>query len=316
MKKTLLLLGCAAAMFAGCSNDETVEVAEKQAIDFTSFVDKSTRAVTDVTTANISEISVYGWRENKLLFDAQSVTKSGTDWTYSPLKYWEPAYTYTFEAIAPKSGTSGVTFTANKAGGKVEFTNNATTDLVYAKPVTRDLTSYTLSTLPAQAKVPFTFGHLLSRVKFTFDNGLDASSNAKITVTDVKITDAYKSGSVTPNTSAAWTVGTDKNLEVPFASLASATNITPGATGDTEHMYLIPASGATYNVSFTYKLEQPVGSSSVSTIYDCTATIPASVAMQSGKSYNFKAKIELKPIEFSVTVTDWEAFGDQTITVN
>lgn len=319
MKKTLLVLGCAAAMFAGCSNDETVEVAEKQAIDFTSFVDKSTRATAeDVTTANINEISVYGWRESKVLFDAQTVTKDASgNWTYSPLKYWEPAYNYTFEAIAPKSGSNGVTFTAATTGGTVEFTNDAKTDLVYAEPVTRDLSSYTLSTLPAQAKVGFTFKHLLSRVKFTFENGLDASSNAKITVTDVKITDAYNSGNVTPKTSATWTVGSDKTLAVSFApsTTNALTELAPAATGETEHMYLIPTAAA-YNVSFSFKLEQPVGSSFVSTVYDCTATIPASVTMESGKSYNFKAKIDLKPIEFSVTVSDWDTFGDQTISVN
>ena len=326
MKKVLLLLGSvAAAMFTGCSNDETVELVQQSAIDFSSFVNKSTRTASDVTTDNLKNVWVYGWRSNsegdtEQLFNGTELTKQDSgDWTYSTLKYWEPGYKYAFEAIAPQNGTNGVTFTADKTGGKVEFDNStaaAETDLVYASPVNKDYTSATYANLNPD-KVGLTFNHLLSRVKFTFENGLAASSNAKITVTDVKITDAYNSGNVTPKTSATWTVGSDKNLAVSFApsTTNALTDLAPAATGETEHMYLIPTAAA-YNVSFSFKLEQPVGSSSVSTVYECTATIPASVAMESGKSYNFKAKIDLKPIEFSVTVSEWDDFGDQNISVN
>ncbi len=316
MKKTLLFLGCVAAVvFTGCSDDETVEMAQQKAIGFSSFVDKSTRAVTDVTTANIDKIWVYGWRTKAAadtpIFTGQEVTKNASgNWTYSPLKYWEPGYSYTFEAIAPKSGTSGVTFAAAKGGGTVTFVNDATTDVVYAKPVTRDLSSYTYTTLPTQGEVDFTFEHLLSRVKFTFKNSLDASSNAKITISDVKITNAYTNGTVTPNSSAAW-MATNNNLEVSFASVSDATkdltDIEPNNTGETEHMYLIPTDNTTsYNVAFKFKLDQE----GVITEIGRTATI-SSVAMESGKSYNFIAELGLQPINFTVTVSGW---GDFTTT--
>lgn len=56
-----------------CNNDETVEVAKGNAIGFSSFVDKSTRGATDVTIDNLENIEVYGWRGDKLIFNAQQV---------------------------------------------------------------------------------------------------------------------------------------------------------------------------------------------------------------------------------------------------
>lgn len=327
MKKLSLCLGFAAAvMFTGCGNDETVEMVPQKAIGFSSFVNKSTKAVTDVTTANITSIWVYGWRTkssaDEALFTKQSVTKSGSDWTYSPLRYWEPGYTYTFEAIAPEPGATsgGVTFAQAKGGGTVTFVNDATTDLVYAKPVTKDFSSknFTDITNTTPGMVDFTFNHLLSRVKFTFKNILESSSNAKITVSDVKITNAYKNGSVTPNTSTTWTSLSEQNLEVGFepSTTGALTDIAPNNSGDTEHKYLIPTDNTvSYNVTFKFKLDQ----GGLTTEFDRTATI-SSVAMESGKSYNFIAELGLQPIKFTVTVTEWPDFtttpGTGSITVN
>ncbi len=307
MKKLSLLLGFAAVvMFTGCGNDETMEMAQQQAIGFSSFVNKSTKAVTDVTTSNIGTVWVYGWRDDDVLFNKQSVTVSSAGaGSYTPVKYWEPSHTYVFESIAPEPETSGVTFTAAKTGGKVEFVNNATTDLVYAKPVTTT-TSAPLSASPGV--VDFTFGHLLSRVKFTFKNVLEASSNAKITISDVKITNAYKNGEITPNAAAATWAVTSDDLEVAFApsSTDALKEIAPNNTGDTEHMYLIPTT-AEYTVTFNFKLDQ----AGVVSNYSRTATI-TSMTMESGKSYNFIAEVGLYPIVFTVGVTDWDTFSDKT----
>lgn len=96
--KNLLFIGLAAtAMLASCSNDETVEMAQQNAIAFDGFVNKSTRATAndDITLANLGSIEVYGWRGDVQIFDKQAVTVA-TDGkgTYSPLQYWEANYTY------------------------------------------------------------------------------------------------------------------------------------------------------------------------------------------------------------------------------
>ncbi len=60
MKKSLFLLGVAAAVFSGCSNQEVMDVAEyaNQPIEFTTFVDKTTRSG-DVTSQNFQKFWVF-----------------------------------------------------------------------------------------------------------------------------------------------------------------------------------------------------------------------------------------------------------------
>ena len=190
-------------MLASCSNDETVEMAQNtKAIGFSSFIDKSTRA-TDTDITNLGAIEVYGWRDDAQIFNAQAVTVDATgNGTYSPLQYWEPGYTYAFEAIAPKSGENGVTFAAAKDGGTITFVSDSETDLLYSKAADKT-TDQEITTDPG--KVGFTFKHLLSRVKFTFKNTFPANAAAKISVKDVKITNAYQNGTITPaEENAVW----------------------------------------------------------------------------------------------------------------
>ena len=69
MKKMLLVLGVAAAAMTSCTSDEVLEVNPTATIQFESFVNKGTRATTDVTNPVINEgvyssglkkFSVYG----------------------------------------------------------------------------------------------------------------------------------------------------------------------------------------------------------------------------------------------------------------
>lgn len=319
MKKLLFIGLAATAMLAGCSNDETVEMAQPAAIGFESFVDKSTRATEsdDITLTNLGSIEVYGWRGDIQIFDKQAVTV-GTDGkgSYTPLQYWEANYTYAFEAIAPKNGEQGVTFAAAKDGGTITFVNDAQTDLLYSKAT--DVTTPATITSDDVSPVSFTFNHLLSRVKFTFVNGFPAEAIAKISVKDVNISNAYKNGTITPATTDAVWNATDKTLSVDFVNV-SATNIEAGdKEGETEHMYLIPVASPSYNVTFTVTLDQ----NGATTEYEHTATI--TTGMEKGKSYNFTATLtpenvdpenEMYPIEFTANVGGWGDFTKNDITV-
>lgn len=64
MKKLLFIGLAATAMLASCSNDETVEMAQQNAIAFDGFVNKSTRGIdNDITTENIADFGcvwLYG----------------------------------------------------------------------------------------------------------------------------------------------------------------------------------------------------------------------------------------------------------------
>lgn len=326
--KRLFIIGLAAMGLAltGCNNDETVEMAKGKAIGFSSFVGKSTRA-TDVTIAELGSMEVYGWRSDAQgvdvqIFDKQEVTVAATgEGTYSPLRYWEANYTYNFEAIAPKAGVNGVEFAAAKEGGKITFTNNATTDLLYAKAAEKVMPEKI--TNASVSKVGFTFLHQLARVKFTFMNAFPENAAAKISVKNVKITNAYSNGTTTPaatENAANWTA-TEPNLVVAFAPAGQGlTGLVAGTgKGETEHMYLIPtAKEEAYIVTFTVTLDQ----SGATTDYNHSVTIKTTQVK--GNSYNYIAKIDasninpdpegqLYPIEFTATVEKWNEFNDTEV---
>lgn len=316
--KKLFIMGLAAMGLAltACNSDETVEMAKGKAIGFSSFVDKSTRA-TDFTLANLNSMEVYGWRSNnqgdKQIFDAQQVTvdQSGKG-TYSPLQYWEANYTYNFEAIAPKAGVKGVQFAAAKAGGTITFDNDAQTDLIYAKATEKEMPEKITGD---PSEVNFTFQHQLARVKFTFKNTFPANAAAKISVKNVKITNAYKNGTITPAaTDAKWNVTnvTNNTFEVSFANSATKapTNLVASTgVGETDHIYLIPTDNEeSYEVTFTVTLDQ----NGVTTDYNHRVTIETTQSR--GKSYNYVAEIgasninpdsQLYPIKFTATVETW-----------
>ena len=318
--KKLFIMGLAAMGLAltACNSDETVEVAKGNAINFASFVDKSTRgAADDVTLANLGSIEVYGWRGDHQIFDKQQVTVAANgEGTYNPIQYWEAKYAYNFEAIAPKNGDKGVTFRAAKAGGEIIFENNATTDLLYAKAAQM--------TMPEKInadpdKVNFTFKHQLARVKFTFKNTFPENAAAKISVKDVKITNAYKNGTITPAaTDAKWNA-TDNTLNVSFANPAAnaPTDLVANTgVGETDHMYLIPTGKAeSYKVTFTVTLNQ----NGATTDYNHSVTI--NTTQLRGMSYNYVAEInenninpdpnsQLFPIKFKASVEEWGDFED------
>lgn len=316
--KKLFIMGLAAMGLAltACNSDETVEMAKGKAIGFSSFVDKSTRA-TDITLANLNSMYVYGWRGDNQIFNAQEVTvaQSG-EGTYSPLQYWEANYTYNFEAIAPKAGEKGVQFTAAKTGGTITFVNDAQTDLIYAKA--KETTTLANITATDPGKVNFTFKHQLARVKFTFKNTFPADAAAKISVKDVKITNAYKNGTLaTPAAANAKWNATDNTLNVAFASTDVKDLAAGGNSAATEHHYLIPTGNENeYTVTFSVVLDQ----NGAKTTYN--HTVKFTTTQEQGKSYNYVAEIgasninpdsQLYPIEFKATVDSWESVDDVTI---
>lgn len=317
MKKLFVMTLAATAMLASCSSDDTMEVPQsKSAITFAAFINKSVRA-TDATLANLGSISVYGWRDADCIFNKQIVTvgTEGTG-TYTPVQYWQAGHTYSFEAVAPTS-VDGASFTAKSTGGSFNYTNDASIDLLYAKAA--DVT--TTSPLTGNpGAVHFTFKHLLSRVKFTFNNTFAATDAAKITISNVKITNAYVNGTITPAADGAAWVVSNNTLQVAFDEASTdalkdlAANTGKGATTP---MYLIPATSPSYKVTFDVTLNQ----NGATTTYHHTATITTTMDM--GMSYNFVANInasnvdpdhELFPIEFTAEVEDWDP--DVTITVD
>lgn len=326
MKKIFLIGLTAAAMMASCSNDETVEMAQQKAISFSNaFVNNGTRSVDDpsFTTLTLKDFAVYGFTQKGQIFDGVKVSKGGTastGWSYDNVQYWVPGNTYTFGAIAPYSvaaKVSDVTLpeSATKVEMKVAFTNTDAkqVDLLHAEP-----TQITGVTATYTTPVSMTFNHQLSKVKFSFENAVGAGYNVK--VSNVKITDAFKEGTLTVAAAGnTWGNQTDKTLELNFGNVvanASSTEASAIANAATLESYneklMIPMSNtAKYTVTFTaelYKGDILLG------IYNHRVEIK-NVEFKLGYCYDFKASLthknitaedELNPIEFAVTkVEDW-----------
>jgi len=208
MKKLSFLLGAVALLTASCSNDEVVEVAQpQQGIGFSTFVDRSTRALEkdDLSGSTLNDFAVWGvtWNPDARVlpssqFFGTKVTKNGSAWEYAPLRFWADGENYRFSALAPyidRGAGSCLEVTQNveeitsfadvKGGLAITFDNgmaDADIDLCYAFKKLEKVTAN-------QAPVELVFSHMLSRVKFTFKNGFPSMLSA-IKITDLQIEDA------------------------------------------------------------------------------------------------------------------------------
>lgn len=310
-------------LMASCSNDEAILTPEKQAIGFGMFVDKVSRA--DVASKdNISQISVFGFIDNTATrnFDRVRVSKqaNGT-WTYSPLQYWVAGKSYYFMAFtspALATNTTQMTYswpaeTTTPAGdfygvGKVAFNNeqaHGAEDILFATQTAQ--TPATISTAPPT--VDFTFKHMLSRVHFTFTNGM-GTNGYSMKVTNLKIDNATATGDfVLGAETPSW-----ENLDGQFALVTPMPENTfgNGNKGVSDNVFVIPCV-STYTISFDVELY--LNNNLVDTYTHSAKALPQTELL-CGYSYNFAATLnasnidpenELFPIVFTVTdVTPWE----------
>ena len=317
MKKTILAILAAAAMVA-CSNDEFVKVADKEAIAFdNAFVNNSTRSVVDETTTtdNIANVDVFGFVENVPLFGGdfnRVLIRKADNWGYEGTQYWIPGAHYNFIAVSPNNGefASRSKAVVTAEGAKITgFTAyDGILDYVYAQPDT------IVGQESGNAKVAFTFRHILSKVKFTFVNKYLAD-NTTIQVRDIKILNAHKTADLEiDETTTTW-----KNQAGPLVlTFGRATENEQGANQVLEHNDAVESFKAQfiihgaveggYNVQFTYDIL--VGGTLIKSFIK-TVNVP-NFAPEAGHAYDLKA--EIKPgeeIKFTVTkVIDWDEDHD------
>lgn len=331
-------------MLASCSKDETVDVPQGKAIGFSNtFVDNATRSVVDpsFTVATLPNFAVYGFTQNGQIFDGETVSSAdnGSTWTYSPTQYWVEGNQYAFAAIAPASVSvsvsdaelTGTSVDDYKVGMTVSFTNDGKTDLLYANGGAFNADE---TFMASPDPVSLTFKHQLSKVKFSFKNSV--SGAYKIKVTNVKITDAKSTGTLTVSADAenAWSNVTGDDLVLSFGAAGTTDVNTADAIAFSnevetynEQLMIPTASTVSYNVTFTVELlkdDVPMGT------YHHTATIKG-VELKLGYCYDFAAELnaknivvdpddpgaELQPIEFEVDeISPWiDTDKEQTIDI-
>ena len=323
MKKIILAVLAIAAL-AACNKTEVVGVTESNAIAFdNAFVDNATKSVNDPSFTNsnlFNDFAVYGFVEGAVLFDGTQVSKAITnndlesDWKYEGTQYWIAGAQYKFNAVAPMTNGGWTKTAADAASTTLSFTNNGTTDLLYATAAQEGKVS-------GNEQVAFSFRHVLSKVKFSFENAYNAT-NATIRVKDITITNPHKTADVVLAYDTVWSnlTATDLVLEFGMATDDEATadvkeNVEVayafGKTYESQNeLFLIPSDTYEYNVTFNVEL---LVSSSVVKTY--AHTVKAEFAPAPGNSYDIKAVInaenidpanEQEPIEFTVnTLPDW-----------
>lgn len=315
--KKLFVVALAAIGMVSCVNEDVVSVKGGDAIAFdNAFIDNATRAAADpsTTTASLDAFDVWAFMDSVdgTVFEGENVTKSGVDWTYVNTQYWLPNHTYYFSALAPMDSanatvTPSTDVVASKLGlGKVVFTNvDGSEDLVYAKKSVT--TAADINIQPEAVKLQFQ--HLLSKVKFTFENGF-TNDNAELVVKNITMT-APAAGTIdlaVADYSKGWVLSGGANYA--FGDVA---RLGRGDAGECANERLtIPASADyVYNVTFTVDLYM---GGVLAETFDETTTVTG-VALEMGKAYNFKAtlyaqNLGLFPITFEVEkVEDWVDAG-------
>lgn len=315
----------AAAMLTACSNDTEVAMPKQDAISFDGFVNKSTRATeeTDIENLKTKGFGVFGYMDNKngRVFTNEKVTFTNNAWTYTNKQYWTAGKNYWFFALAPHNTADRYEFTPADnldEGGTIKANIGVGEyDLIFAKSA--KIT--TPDPLESMEKVPFTFDHLLSRVKFCFKNSL-GNNNTSFVVSNVSIEGFVNKGTYTINTEK-WAL--DGNAEGTGLSFGSTESILNGQEGITDYKFMFPTDeseeGVAYVVNFVVKVSQ--GSAEAST-YTHRVLLPQT-KMVKGHSYRFTAELDaeninpdgtLLPIEFTVdTVNEWGEWENVTTEV-
>lgn len=321
MRKTIFAILAAAAMVA-CSNDELVN-ADREAIAFdNAFVDNATRSVKSysVTTNDLRNLDVFGFVEKHPLFNngGQNRTllhrnSSTAPWTYEGKQYWIPGAMYDFIAVHPNNAYDPATWTITADGITIRDFNNYSdglSDYIYAQTETIE------GKVSENAPVAFTFRHILSKVKFTFENANNAN-NTTIQVRNIRILNAIETANVAlTRTDTTWS-DWDGSLELAFGN--ASTHVMNAVQvmnyGDVvesfwERMLIPGAVAGGYQVHFEYDVL--VGGKLIKS-FEENITIPeATFTPEVGHAYDLKAVIKPgQAIEFTVNkLIDWDKDHD------
>ena len=315
MKKLLFVALTAVGLTACVQNEELAVSKPTAAISFAdSYVSNTSRAESPViTTANLAGFDVWAFMDEvggTVLTDEDVVKSTSGAWGYSNIQYWFPEHTYYFAALAPMNSANVTETLATGAEaklglGEIAFTNvDGTEDLLYAKKsvTTPGIVELTNNGMDA---VKMQFQHLLSKVRFTFNNGF-LTPGIKVVVTDVKMT-APKSGTI--NLAQAtyndqWVLGSEA-LTLEFGDVAELDATQSGVAAN--ERFSIPATDAyQYNVTF----HVVVWNGTVKAYELDKEAVIEGHALEMGKAYNFTAildntSLNLHKIEFTAEVDEW-----------
>ena len=327
--KKLFILAAAIVAFASCSkNEPEATVVPTREIQFaTAAQTRADMTVVDVDYLEDNGFVVYGYAANEAIFtktevlyaedNALATTATWAPKTAGDVKYWASGVNYVFSAYAPKDANISYSFTADNVKKIDSYTNDGVTDLVVSdKQTAFQLTTTGEGNAATATPVGLYFNHMLSRVKFSFENAF-ADTDVKINITGVKIVGVGATGSATfnENDKPVWAISTSGDFD--YDQIAQL-NATDKKLVETVYRTIIPATAA-YKVEFTIEAVADRKTFATIAYTDDNAVALPSTEFVAGKSYDFKAFINVDkvgkvyPIEFSVDVKDWDDTTPETV---
>lgn len=321
MKKNKFWLAAMAVTvsMASCSLEEVMEQPEPQAIGFSSFVGKPTRAVTEIKKDNLGSFNVYGgYATNTDVFNGTVVTSddNGNTWKYTGTQYWVPGESYKFAAMGPSGDDINNKLSFDYTSGLLKLENYEVTDLATgSKDLVYAVANRDNSSSENYDAVPFSFGHIMSWIKIKFVHAM--TNGYKITVSDVSVTGVKTKGTFN---GTDWTMDSSPSVAAfndqdPNEDSYNQIDKILDAKGDNclVDFIAIPQTVATLNISFKLTVQDDqesyiVGTSDAPKVFSATAL--SGVAWQKDYVYTYTATLDesvlgLKPITFTATVEDW-----------
>ena len=364
-KKFVMGIAAMAALtLVSCSSDDLDSFSDNssknEAISFDGYLGRSAVAVNgtrgsvvDLNALKISSESdkkgfgVFGYYSttdhsapeqsfDANLFNNEQVTcpKDGSDWSYTPLKYWPAQGHIDFYAYAPfktgKTLNKKTSATPTTTTPTFDFTVSETianqTDLLWANSENR--TKANLSSADKN-KVKFQFAHALSRLGYTVKlNQTVSESDATITLKKITLAGSddetkgafYKRGTIdlskAPSSEDLWTnLSSDKQNFSNWLSSNKALSTAEIKNSDNEYLFVIPQKFKTGSdqlyVIVEYIIEYKTGSAKPTVSYKVSKQL--SYDFLQGNAYTINLTIGLTPIEFNADVTGWDTTTGTTI---
>lgn len=332
MKRTLYIILMAALV--SCNKSEVIDTAGDVISFGNIFVDKTTKEVQDPshTTASLNQFFVYGNVTGNVddgngvntvnIYKGSEVYKDGAAWNCNTIQYWVPECNYDFIAVSdvdatdPTSGEHNVVVrTTDGLPSSIEYNAASQKDILYAsvQDIDTDETAAPKNGTTTDGKVAFTFAHLLSKVQFTFTNNFPENSGVELTVTDIRITNAAKTGTYTPDETPEWAVNSSfTGSGTDYLSFGETNAIAAGgAKGSGSIQCVLIPDTQKYNITFRIKHNK----GGTDTDKEITTE---EVTLEKGQFYNFTADLNsgnvegVVPIDFTIITSDaWGGADDE-----
>ena len=324
--KKLFIAVLAVAALASCAQDEIISKNQTAIAFGDAFVNNSTKTLYEGTGVNehkVKAFKVWGTvtgADNTAvaLYEGANVTRGdeqgyGVAWTCDVTRFWTPNCDYKFYAVVDANEVNAT----NGVPTSIEYTATGENDLLYG---TKTKTTKTADGLPEDgALVAFDMQHLLSRIQFTFANGVNLAAgdkgeySFKVTSLSVK---TWKEGIYTVGADTPWAQVDSTLTPITFA----ATEEKPYVTGTASEGKVIIPGAQELLISYTYEVyfdNDKSTAGDAKKIYTGTVADKAlSHNFEVNHSYNITATLKAgNAIEFTIaSVKVWEP-GDNPTTI-